>query len=437
MMEVRPFKAFRYDKTKVSDVGGCIAPPFDVIDPDKQQRLYDKNQYNIVRIIKGAETDSDSDENNKYTRAAEYLNDWIAKGILRQDQAEAIYAYVQDFQMMGRQFQRLSFVAQAKLEEFGKNVRPHERTLNGPRTDRLNLKRATRARFGLPFLIYEDKEAVADKIIEKTAEQEPLVDFVDEQDVRHRLFAVTNRDDISAIVKMMRDKGCIIADGHHRYETGLLYKKESTDPAASYMMFAFVNACHEGLVVLATHRLVNNIDNFDPKGMLNAMTENFDIKEFGFDSPQTKAEAKEKMLAEMKAGYEGKSNTVGIYCGSNAFYTAVLTNGSAMDSAAADKSPAWRSIDVSVLEKLVLEKVLGLDEQKLASGKNVQYVKDSDSAVDDSIAQVDAGSKQAAFFVNPVNMQQLNMVTAAGERMPQKSTYFYPKVYTGLTINKL
>lgn len=427
-MEVRPFKAFRFNETVVGEVGGCIAPPYDVIDPAQQARLYEKSEYNIVRIIKGRETSSDNDSNNQYTRAADYLNTWIKKGILKQDLAETIYAYVQNFQRAGTQFQRSSFIALAKLEEFGKTVRGHEETLNSPKIDRLNLTRATAAQFGLVFCLYEDEQKIAEKIIEATAAQDALVDFVDEQGVRHRLFAITAKNDIAAIVKMTTDKSCIIADGHHRYETALAYYKETASPKAAYQMIAFANTHQDGLVILATHRLVGNLEKFDIRKLLAGLKENFEV---------TEMESKQKMLAQMKAEQALDKNAFGIYSGRNAYYVAVLENKQAMDSAAAEKSSPWKSLDVSVLHKLILEELLGIDERKLAAGSNVEYIKDTDNAIDESIARVDERCKQAAFFMNPVKMQQLRMVTGTGEKMPQKSTYFYPKMYTGLTINKL
>ncbi len=436
-METKPFKAFRFDSGVVGDVGSCIAPPYDVISPSQQQQLCEKSEYNIVRIIKGKTTPSDNDSNNRYTRAADLLNTWIEKGILKQDPIETIYAYVHDFQLAGTNFQRSGFIALAKLEEFGKIVRPHEQTFRAPMIDRLNLKRATATKFGLPFMLYEDEQAIADKIIKKAATQKPLIDFADEQDVRHRLFAITANDDIDAIAKMMLDKSCIIADGHHRYTTGLSYAKESSNPAAKYQMLAFVNTLHEGLVVLATHRLVGNLENFSSEKLIADLKRNFEINEYHFNSPQTETAAKQKMLAQMKAEHNNSKNAFGIHVRDNAFHVAVLKNKQVMDSVAPEKSNAWRLLDVSVLQKLVLEELLDIDEKKLASGSNVEYIKDADDAIDESITKVDAGKKQAAFFLNPVKMQQLKMVTEAGERMPQKSTYFFPKMYTGLTINKL
>ncbi len=436
-MQIKPFKAFRFDKAVVGDLGSCIAPPYDVINDVQQEQLYNKNEYNIVRIIKGKTNASDNGDNNQYTRAAGYLNNWINEGALKEDAAETIYAYVQDFELGGIQFQRLSFIALARLEEFGEVVRPHEQILKKPMLDRLSLKKATTADFGLVFLLYEDEQEIADKIIEQVAATEPLINFVDEQNARHRLFAITTEEDIQQIVKMMNDKSCVIADGHHRYTTGLAYSKESDQPAAKYQMLAFANISHKGLIVLATHRLAGNLENFSFEKLITELKENFELTELKFDSPESKMDARQKMLEQMKAGHDNDKNAFGIYGSNNAFYVAVLRDKQAMDPVVPDMSPAWRTLDVSILHKLILEKILGIDEERLAKGENLQYMKDTPNAIDESISQVDAGHKQAAFFMNPVKMQQLKLVTDAGERMPQKSTYFYPKIFTGLTIQKL
>jgi uncharacterized protein (DUF1015 family) len=438
-MEIKPFKAFRFDANVVGEVGDCISPPYDVVSPSQQEELYKKNQYNIVRIIKGKTIPSDNDNHNQYTRAAEYLKAWTEKGVLKQDESENIYAYVQDFEVAGTHFQRSGFIALARLEEFGPpgRVRPHERTLDEPKIDRLHLKRATVAKFGLVFMLYEDPRKIADKIIEKAAEQQPLIDFSDEQKVRHRLFAIAERADIEEIAKMIRGRDCIIADGHHRYETALNYFKETGNPAAGYQMMAFVNTCQDGLLILATHRLVGNLKNFDFEKLVTDLSGDFEVSEYPFDSADAKARAKKKMFEQMKAEFDEDRTAFGIYTGGNAFHLTVLKDRALVDSVSSDKSDAWKSLDVSVLHTLILEKLLAIDDKSLASGAHLEYVKDSGGAVDKSIDEVDSGRKQVAFFMNPAKMKQLQMVTAAGEKMPQKSTYFYPKMYTGLTINKL
>jgi len=436
-MKVKPFKAFRFNEAIVGDAGSCIAPPYDVISPAQQDQLYQKSEYNIVRITRGKTTPADNEINNQYTRAADYFHTWIEKGVLKQDPAETIYAYVQDFQLAGKNFHRTGFIALARLEDFGKAVRPHEQTLNGPKADRLNLERATKAKFGLIFMLYNDQQKIADKIIEKAEAQKPLIDFTDEQSVRHQLLTITDKKDIDVIEKLMLDKSCIIADGHHRYETALNYYRETANPAAAYQMTAFVNTCQDGLVVLATHRLVGNLENLDNEKFIAALKENFEVTDYRFDPSQTRTDAKRKMLAQMKKEYELDKNAFGIYAGDNVFYVAVLKNKDAMDSLAPNMSSHWKSLDVSVLHKLILEAILGVGDKQLAAGGKVEYVKDTDNAVDELIEEIDTGRKQLAFFMNPAKMHQIEMVTAAGEKMPQKSTFFYPKMYTGLTINKL
>jgi uncharacterized protein (DUF1015 family) len=435
-MEVKPFKAFRYGADVVGDVGNCAAPPYDVITPE-QQIIYQKNKYNIVWITKANTITSNNPNSDHYTMAANYLNDWIKQGALKQDTQESIYGYVHDFQLGGTFFQRLSFIALAKLEEFGKTIKPHEQVFDKPLIDRLKLERATAARFGLVFMLYQDKRKIADKIIQNSTTQTPLIDFIDDQDTRHRLFAITDKENIDAIVESMKDKICIIADGHHRYLTGLTYSKESTNPQAKYQMLAFANTYQKGLVVLATHRLVSKLENFSPTRFFTELKKNFNVTELTFKSQKAKIEAKQKMLAKMKAEYNNHKNAFGIYCGTDVFYVAVLKDKKAMDKAAPNMSKIWKELDVCILHKLIIEQILGIDEEKIAKDGFLEYVKDVPNALDESISRIDAKDKQVALFINPIKLEQLKLVTDAGERMPHKSTYFYPKMYSGITIQKL
>lgn len=427
-MEVKPFKAFRFDPNVVGDVGKCIAPPYDVIDDAQREELYRRSEHNIVRITKGKTTPSDNGQHNQYTRAAELLQKWIAEGVLKPDDRDTIYGYVQDFEIHGVTYRRLTFIALGKLEDFGKTVRPHEQVFAKPVQDRLNLKRATAARFGLVFMLYDDPQGVADKAIAQAAENEPLVDFVDDHGVRHQLFGIADEADIQAIVQMMADKSVIIADGHHRYTTGLTYMRESGIPAAKYQMMAFTNGAQKGLVVLATHRVVGGLDGFNWQDFVSRLEPGFTVMKIG---------SKLDMLKIMKSVHEKDETPLGIYLGDGKFCVAVLKDKSLMKAAAPDKSEAWRTLDVAVLQKLILEGMLGLTEEKMGDSKYVEYVKDVPNAIDEIIRQVDSGRRQVAFFTNPVKMRQLTRITDAGERMPHKSTYFYPKMYTGLTIQKL
>jgi uncharacterized protein (DUF1015 family) len=462
-MQIKPFKAFRFNPAVVGDVGSCIAPPYDVISEDARYQLLEKSRYNIVRVTKPTpgllpvaqmqtvENNSvsgdeeyieqpkpkEAKEGNQYARAAAYLAQWIEQGALRQDREESIYAYVQEFKIGEKKYQRYCFIALGKLEEFGPVVKPHEQILEKPIIDRYNLKKATLADLGLVFLLYEDVQKVADKIIDNATQQDPLIDYTDELDVRHLLFNISSKQDIEKISSMMKDKSCIIADGHHRYTTGLKYAHESGNPAAQYQMLAFANTVQDGLVILATHRVVENLRNFNLQKLLEGLKKRFQVEQYKFNDGQTQRRAKQKMLERMRAEHEAGKCAFGVYGGNDSFYVAVLKDNDAINKAAPEMSPAWRTLDLAILHKLILEELLGIGQKSLAKGENLQYVKDTPNAIDDTIYDVEAGDKQVAFFTNAVTIQQLKMVTDAGERMPQKATYFFPKLYSGLTIHKL
>lgn len=436
-MEIKAFKAYRFNKDVVGNNGDCISPPYDVIDDKLREKLYAKNEHNVVRLIRNKPTDADNDSNNPYTRAAELLNQWMASGALKADEADTIYAYVQDFTIAGQSYQRGSFISLAKIEDYGSGVKAHENTLSGPKADRLNLQLATSAKFGLIFMLYNDPQKVADNIISAAAKGDALVEFVDEDDVTHRLFAVSDAGQIAAMREMMSDKGCVIADGHHRYQTALNYYEQTGNPNAQYQIMAFANTQNEGMIVLATHRLVFALKDFTTAGLLEKLSGNFAISEYAFGDDAGKADAKGKMLGDIKAEWEAGGNAYGVYTGDGKFYVATLKDKAAMDAAMPDVSSAYRQLQVSVLHKLILEDQLGIGEKELAAKSNLEYVKDTPTAIDDTIGRVDAGEIQCAFLLNPEKMDLIQAVADGGEKMPQKSTFFFPKVYTGLTIHKI
>ena len=434
-MEIKAFKGYRFDDAVVGNAGDCTAPPYDVIDDDFRRKLYDRNKYNIVRVIKGRINSSDTTGDDQYSRAADFLASSIESGAIKLDSDTTIYAYVQDFEIGSDHFQRSSFVALGKLTEFGSGVSPHEQTLDGPKADRLNLMRATAAQFGQIFMLYDDPEKIADAIIARAAEGSSLIDFADDDNVRHRLLAIDKSDDIDAIVAMMADKQCVIADGHHRYETALNYYNQTQNPAAYYRMMTFTNMRNEGLVILPTHRLVTNLPEFDIDKLLTEMHDGFDIFAHPFAGKNDKPVARQKMFDTMKTAFENGKSTLGIYAATPAFYTAVLKDSSAMSYP--QMSDAAKKFDVNIIHKLILEEVLGIGEKELATQSNIEYIKDIGNAIDKSVAKVDSTQSQAVFFMNPTRIEQVRAVADAGEKMPQKSTFFYPKIHTGLVINKL
>ena len=431
-MEVKGFKAYRFNSAVVGDSGKCIAPPYDVINSAQQNILYQQNPYNIVRIILGKKEASDNEKINQYTRAGDYLNEWMKQNALKQDDKETIYAYVQEFEIAGKKFQRSGFIALAKLAQFGSGVQPHEKTLDGPKADRLKLTMAAAAQFELVFMLYEDSQVVADKIIKKAAQKKSLIEFIDDDSVKHQLFAIDSPEEIGQIQQMMAQKAGLIADGHHRYETALNYYNLTKNPNAQWLMIAFVNMRNEGLVVLPTHRLVGNLKNYNTDELMKNLQKNFKVTQFEYKEAKNKAQS--LMQKRMSKAFEQGENAFGIYDGKS-FYFIQLNNKLALKSL--PMSEASKSLDVVVLHKLILEGVLGIGDEALAEESNIEYIKDIGEAVDEAIAKVDSSEMQVLFFMNPTKVEQVRAVAAENEKMPQKSTFFYPKIFSGLTINKL
>ncbi len=432
-MEIKAFKAYRFNSDVVGDNGKCIAPPYDVINPAQQKKLYEQNPYNIIRVILGKQEPTDNGQNNQYSRAAEYLKDWFKKNALKQDDKETIYAYVQNFVIGGKENKRSGFISLGKLAQFGSGVQPHEKTLDGPKADRLKLTQATAAQFELVFMLYDDPQQVADKIIDKTAaEKKSIIEFDDDDGVKHKIFPIDSPQDISLIKEIMAQKEGLIADGHHRYETALNYYNLTKNPAAQWLMIAFVNMNNEGLVVLPTHRLVGNLKNYNTDELIKKLQTNFKVTQFEFKEAKEKAQS--LMQKRMDKAFAQGENAFGIYDGKS-FYFISLKNKDALKSLPI--SEASKSLDVVVLHKLILEGLLGIGDAQLAGEANIEYIKDIGEAVDEAIAKVDSGEKQVLFFMNSTKVEQVKAVAAANEKMPQKSTFFYPKIFSGLTINKL
>lgn len=436
-MDIKAFKAWRYNRDEVGDAAACVSPPYDVIDSRIQELLYNKNRSNVVRIIKGKDSDPQFPGMDKYQAAAEYLKSWVESGVLQEDDKPAIYAYVQSFDIDGQNYRRDGFIALGKLSEFGGNVKPHEKTLDGPKADRLKLMTATAAQFGQIFMLYDDTQKVADAIIDKACGGGALLSFTDSDSVEHSLYAIDDPADINAISEMMADKDAVIADGHHRYETALNYYRQSGNAAAEYRMMTFVNMRNPGLVILPTHRLVGNVKDFNAAKLIEGLSNDFEIDKFVFASFGEKQSSTAKMFEKMNEQFLAGKNTFGLYQNDSAFYCITLKNQDVVDGVSVGLSEASRKLDVTVLHKVILEKILDIDDKALAAESNVEYLKDIGDAKERAIESVDSGDKQAVFFMNPTRIEQVRAVAAEGEKMPQKSTFFHPKIFTGLTINIL
>ena len=434
-MKIKSFKAYRFNRTVVGDPGNCIAPAYDVIDSSMQDELYNRNPYNIVRAIKSKSNVGDNAGKNVYTRAAEYLEAAIKTGALVQEDKNAIYAYVQDFEIAGQSFERSGIIACGKLQALGEGVQPHEKTLEGPKADRLNLTRATACQLGQIFMLYDDPANVDRRIIPEAMKKDPVIDMTDELGVRNRLYVVDVPALIELFVNMMADKKTVIADGHHRYETALNYWNETQSEQAAYRMMTFVNMRNEGLVIQPTHRLLVEMDDFDVAAVLEILKAEFEVSEFAFASDAEQQQARKQMFETMRAN--DHQNIFGLYAGTKAFYAILLKDSKFMAALCPEMSEAGQRLDVNVLHKLILEKHLGICDAKLASQSNLVYIKDLGDAIEKSIAKVDSGESQGVFFMNSTRIEQVQAVAAANEKMPQKSTFFYPKIFSGLTVRKL
>ena len=434
MAEILPFRALRYNAEKVGDLGRVVTQPYDKISTEMQARYYDLSPYNLVRIIRGRPAATDSLADSVYTRAASHFREWVEQRVLVSDPEPAIYAYYQDYNLPGQAFstrQRRGFVALCRLEEYSAGVvHRHEETLAGPKADRLELLKATRAHFGQIFVLYSDPAREIEKTLERHATGKPVSVVTDEYRTVHAVWSESDPATIEEIVAAMRDKQLVIADGHHRYETALAYRdycraQGAGDARADYVMMTFIRKESAGLAILPTHRVVHGLPGFHWKGFASHAARHFtweDI-EVGGDGVPARLVAR---LAE--AGREAPSLLA--YAGSGR--AALLRPRSDLDFAAAlPELPAGlRRLDVVILHRLLLEQVLGIDRQAVREEKNLRYVREAD----DALRQVESGQAQVAFLMNATPVEDVWANALAGNPLPQKSTDFYPKLLSGLTI---
>ncbi len=436
-MIIKAFQGFRYNPGVVGDPGLCIAPPYDVIDADHQQRLYQQAPYNIIRISKGKTFTADNHSDNVYTRANAFLRDFIRQGALKQDEKDSIYVYAQDFTIGDTSYRRTGFIALGELQDYGGAVKPHEQTLAGPKADRLHLTRATKTQIGQIFMMYSDPAKTIDAILEQVCRGQELLRHIDEDQVTHRLYALTDPTHIAALQNVMAEKDVFIADGHHRYETAVNYYHETGNPAAAFQMMAFVNMHNEGLIVLPTHRLLRDLPDFEPARLLDNLKNFFDVARLSYGDMVEKSEKCQMMQDALTVEFETGQHAFGMYFNDGAFYVATLRDLAPMETVAPSYGPAWRQLDVAILHKLILENMLGIGEEALTKESYLEYIKDFGDATARAIDQVDAGQAQGLFFLNPTRVAEVEAVVAEGEKMPQKSTFFFPKIFTGLVLNVL
>lgn len=438
MAKVVPFKGLRYNTEKFKDLDSVTAPPYDIISSDEQQELYNKDEYNVIRLDFGMEFESDDDENNKYTRSAAYLKKWIEEEILKYEDEPAFYIYEQIFQLDMDESPTHSLkgiISLVQLEEFSKKIIiPHEETLKKAKRDRLGLMEATESNMSQIYSLYMDSDQAIADIISECSDGAPDISFTTKENVIQNVWIIKDNDMINQLSKKFENKQLFIADGHHRYETALHYRnmrheQDGTEVGTQpydYTMMMLVSMDDSGLFVFPTHRMIKEVSNFSEQMTIGMLTDDFGASKIYF----TEGDVADIITTKLHNTVDEKR--FAFYTGENYYYLLELKDVHVMDDMIEGKSDAYKHLDVTILHKLILEKYFGIDEQSLANQEHIVYTKDAAEAV----KRVDDGEFQCAFIINPTKVSEIKDISLANEKMPQKSTYFWPKLITGIVIYK-
>jgi len=410
MAKIFPFQPYQYT-SRAGRLADLVTQPYDKISPEMRARYLTLSPYNLVRIILGERLASDTAADNVYTRAAKYLNDWIAAQVLAREAEPCLFAYFQNFSVpdTGERLSRQGFIGLGSVEDYSAEVvYRHEQTLSGPKQDRLELLRHTHAHFGHIFMLYPDPQREIDSLLEECAQAQPTVSVADEYGAEHRLWKIADPSRIDRIREIMANKKLLIADGHHRYETALAFRNENPNlPGASRVMMTFVNMHSTGLKILATHRLVGGLDDFSREGFLKRVESKFQVEA---------VESADRLKALWSAAERG---AIGAAIGDRLYLLRMRQESN--------------KLDVPILHELLLRDVLGIGEEAVRTEKNLRYVRGLDKAVE----AARRGEAQIAFLLRPTAVEDVARVSFGGGVMPQKSTDFYPKLLSGLTIYKV
>lgn len=440
MAEIAPFRGLRYNQQIIPDLAEVVIPPYDVISPREQTVFHERHPYNMIRLELGVSSPEDGPDDNPHTRASAYMRQWEHQRVLVRNPEPAIYSYELDFtDGPGPARTRKGFICVLRLEEFSAGgVRPHEKTFQAIKDERLSLMLACHANFSPVFALYSDSASEVDAALARGRRGDPAVSFRDYAGLTHRIWIVTEPDIHDQVARLMREKAIFIADGHHRYETAINYRNamreryRSNDPRAPYefVMMYLSGMEQPGLTILPTHRLLGNLGNWSALQFINRSKALFDVQRFN-----TANGGELKWRSAIEAGGSRRMITIGFYC-READCVYVLT--------ARDKEvSSWlgergmpvplRTLDVAVLDQVVLRGLLGLSDEFLANANNISFMHDFSGA----LGAVKSGEFTAGFFINATRIEQVREVADAGLTMPHKSTYFYPKVTSGLVINPL
>ena len=414
-MEILPLNAIVYNKDKVK-LDDVIAPPYDVIDEKYQDELYQRSDYNIIRLIltKG---------NNRYIDAKNYFNSWLDEKILIKLDKPAIFYIIQKYKNeKGKLIERKGFIARNKIEDFSsKKILPHEYTMGGPKEDRYKLISETKAFFSQIFMVYEDNtQTIENKILPKYLKKEPYFDVVDDLGIENIVYLIDDSEDIKVFQDVLSNKTLLIADGHHRYETSMKYAFEHKDNAyAQYVMSYFTNASDENLIIYPTHRIIEK--DFEPDFILNKVKKYYDIEIIN-----NKEEFLEKIEKENQ-----KQITTGLILRNDKNYYVLKLKPGVKETIECAK--ALQELDLEVLHEVILKRELGFDDKDLMSQNGIKYEKKENLAFN----SVTTGNASACFIMAYPKMKDIINISSNNLRMPQKSTYFYPKLLSGIVIKPL
>ena len=419
MAEIRPFKAVRYADGLALE--NLVTQPYDRIPLSLKQTYLSRSPHNLVNLLLPDEERARRENKDKYRLAADLFRAWLDRGTLVRDSAPGFYPYRQTFELDGAQHVRTGFIGLCKVEEYGRRiVFPHERTLAKPKADRLSLLSVGRVHYGLIFLLYED-DGAAQQVIDDCTAGPPRASVTDDFNVRNELWRITGHDALHELRASLSDKELFIADGHHRYETSLIYAREhQNDLSAQYTLAMFVNI-ESPLVVLPTHRAIHRLSSYSPSGLRAKLENEFALRPCG---------TLEETIAATRSSGDGVC--IGCFDG-EAFWAATLKDENAMRRAAPEHSDAWRGLDVAVLHTLIIEEALGITPERVEQESAVSYHRDPVETVE----LVKEGKASCAFFLKATRPAQVCEVARGREVMPQKSTDFYPKVLTGLAMYTL
>ncbi|MGB7436413.1 MAG: DUF1015 domain-containing protein [Candidatus Acidiferrum sp.] len=446
MALVQPFRAFRYNPS-VAPFEKVLTQPYDKITPAMQEQYYAADPHNLIAIEKGRTLKEDTPEHNVYTCAAASLNTWIGERVIQQDPSPAFYAYTQEYTVPGTSVRRArrGFIGLGRLEDYSAGVIfRHEHTLSGPKADRLELLRHTRTHTGQLFMLYSEPHRQVDTVLDRAqSSQPPATELTDEYGVVHRLWPITDTHQIMSIQSAMADQKLVIADGHHRYETSLNFRNENRtragklipDAPYEFSMMTFINTRSEGLTILPTHRVVANMRDFSWSSVRRYLEPWFATEVLSLEAEAQRREAPEKAMHLLAA--KKSQRALAVYPAaqhdSRALYILTLRPEADIAQILPGLSPYQRELDVVLLHQGILEPALGITPHAVAAEANLSYEREASVALD----AVDRGTAQVAFLLNPVDVDLVVRVATAGEVMPQKSTDFYPKLLSGITMFRI